>query len=389
MKMSLLSRKEYMQTMSARYRKTKRRTEKSAVIDEIVSVTAFNRKYVLQQLNGLLPRPKPKINRVKPLRYMEATSVIQKVWRALDYPCAERLHPVLLEMAEKLHKHGHLCLSPLVRSQLSDISRATLGRRLSNWLADKPAGKMTRASKSFSRLRAEIPVERYDWNEKRPGALEIDLVEHNGGSSLGQFAYTLSVVDIVTGYSRRRAVLGRSQLAVFQALQHVLDAWPMKPWGIHSDNGSEFMSNHLRRFCKEHQISFSRSRPYRKNDNAHVEQKNRQYVREVVGYERYDSPQDVAWLNAIYACLDEYANHFLPMRKVISKERISGKIRKRYDTAKTPLQRLIETNVLEAAAVSKILADKASADPLLSHQRLEKLVQDGPALFIQAECTAG
>src|SRR5690606_5039374 len=109
------------------------------------------------------------------------------VWRALDYPCAERLHPVLLEMADKLSQHGHLSLSPLVRSQLASISRPTLGRRLSTWGNEKPSGKTTRAAKSFSRLRSEIPVQRYDWDEKRPGALEIDLVEHNGGSAQGQF----------------------------------------------------------------------------------------------------------------------------------------------------------------------------------------------------------
>lgn len=389
MSMSLQSRKDYMETMSKRYRKAKKRAEKTAIIDEIVSVTTFNRKYVLQQLNGLLPAPKAKLDKKKRTKYIEAAPTIQAVWRALDYPCAERLHPVLSEMAEKLAKHGHLMLTPLVRSQLAEISRATLGRRLSKWLSEKPAGKTTRAAKSFSRLRAEIPVQCYDWNEQRPGALEIDLVEHNGGSSLGHFAYTLSVVDIVTGYSRRRAVLGRGQAGVFQALQYIIDAWPIKPWGIHSDNGSEFMSDHLRRFCKEHKLNFTRSRPYRKNDNAHVEQKNRQYVREVVGYERYDSPQDVEWLNAVYACLDEYANLFLPMRKIISKSRVDGKVRKKYDTAKTPLQRLMESGVMEPSAIAKIHAAKEASDPLRLHQHLETLIQNGAKHYAQADDPAG
>ncbi|MGG4034307.1 DDE-type integrase/transposase/recombinase [Paenibacillus cisolokensis] len=279
--------------MKSRYLKAKNRAEKSSIVDEIVKVVGYNRKYVLQVLNGLVRPSGNNRTRKRKMQYLEAAPVIQTVWRALDYPCAERLHPVLLETADKLAKHGYVTLTPLIRSQLSQISRTTLGRRLSKWLSEKPAGKTTRSSKSFSRLRSEIPLQTYDWDEQRPGALEIDLVEHNGGSSLGQFAYTLSVVDIVTGYSRRRAILGRGQQVVFQALQYILDAWPMKPWGIHSDNGSEFMNNHLRRYCKDRGFTFTRSRPYRKNDNAHVEQKNRQYVREVVGYERYDTPQDV------------------------------------------------------------------------------------------------
>ena len=387
--MSKHTRKEYMGTMLERYRKAKSRRDKSVIIDEIVSVTSFNRKYVLQQLNGLLPLPKGKTDRRSHLKYQEAAPAIQTVWRALDYPCAERLHPVLLEMADKLAKHGHLSLSPLVRSQLASISRPTLGRRLAKWVSVKPAGKPSRAAKSFSRLRSEIPVQRYDWDEKRPGALEIDLVEHNGGSSQGQYAYTLTVVDIVTGYSRHRAVPNRSQAAVFQAIEYVLDAWPMKPWGIHSDNGSEFMSNHLRKFCQKEELKFTRSRPYRKNDNAHVEQKNRQYVREVVGYERYETSQDVDWLNAVYACLDTYANLFLPMRKIISKTRVDGKVRKRYDTARTPLQRLIDTGTLEQQMVAKIQADKASADPLRLHEHLEKLIHDGPENYTPVDNVAG
>jgi len=383
------SRKEYMKAMVDRYRKARSRRDKSVIIDEIVSVTTFNRKYVLQQLNGLLPLPKGKTDRRRHLKYQEAAPAIQIVWRALDYPCAERLHPILLEMADKLAKHGHIALSPLVRSQLAEISRPTLGRRLAKWVSEKPAGKPSRAAKSFSRLRSEIPVQSYDWDELRPGALEIDLVEHNGGSSLGQFAYTLSVVDIVTGYSRRRAVASRSQAAVFEAIEYVLSAWPMKPWGIHSDNGSEFMSNHLRRYCQKKNLTFTRSRPYRKNDNAHVEQKNRQYVREVVGYERYETPQDVNWLNAVYACLDTYANLFLPMRKVISKTRVDGKVRKRYDTARTPLQRLIDSGTLEQQTIGKIQADKAAADPLRLHEQLEKLIHEGPAHYTPVDNTAG
>ncbi|MEW6523979.1 MAG: hypothetical protein AB1445_10515, partial [Bacillota bacterium] len=154
-----------------------------------------------------------------------------------------------------------------------------------------------------SALQAEVPLGRYDWDEGRPGALEIDLVEHNGGSSQGHYAYTLNVVDAVSGYSRRRAVLGRVQAGIFRELADILKQWPFRPWGLHADNGSEFLNNHLIRFTKKTGLEFHRSRPYRKNDNAHVEQKNRRLVREVVGYERFDTVAQVDWLNRVYTGL--------------------------------------------------------------------------------------
>lgn len=387
--MSLKSRKEYITVMSQRYRSTKNRAEKSSILDEVVNALDYHRKYAIQ----VLKRPaQPKMLKPKRKRghqFTESVFAIQTVWRALDYPCAERLHPMLLETAERLSKHGHIFLTPLIRSQLNAISRSTIGRRLTQWLSLKPKGTTSRSAKSFSRLRSEIPVQRYDWNEQRAGAIEIDLVEHNGGSSQGHYAYTLSVVDIVTGYSRRRAILGRGQLAVFQALQWIIDEWPMVPWGLHSDNGSEFMSGHLTRFCKDRNLAFTRSRPYKKNDNAHVEQKNLQYVREVVGYERYDSSQDVAWLNAVYDCLDEYANLFLPMRKIISKERVNGRVKKRYDRARPPFQRLMETNTLDASVQAKQLLLQETLDPLKLHEHLEHLIQTGSENYISAEASIG
>lgn len=173
------------------------------------------------------------------------------------------------------------------------------------------------------------------------------------------------------------AFLGRGQAVVFKAIQAIIEEWPMKPWGIHSDNGSEFLSDHLRRFCKEQGLEFTRSRPYKKNDNAHVEQKNKQYVREIVGYQRYDTPSDIAWLNEVYTCLDPYANLFLPMRKIISKERMGARVKKRYDTARTPFQRLIEMNVLSKQTVMHVKATKNSLDPLGIHRHLEHLLHEG------------
>ena len=234
MKMSLKSKREYLSVQQGHYLRNISRDKKSAIVDEVIRMTGYHRKYAIQVLNKPMVLIIKKTSRLRQRRYNEALPAIRIVWESLDYPCPERLHPVLLETAELLSKHGHIHLNPLIRQQLSDISRATLGRRLTRWLHEKPKASYTQ-SHAVSRHKSDIPIKSYEWNESRPGAIEIDLVEHNGGSSLGHFAYTLSVVDIVSGYSRRRAVLGRGQAGVFQAIQGVIEEWPMKPWGIHSD----------------------------------------------------------------------------------------------------------------------------------------------------------
>ncbi|MGD0153712.1 MAG: transposase, partial [Thermacetogeniaceae bacterium] len=318
--MSMSSRREYLGTMCNRYKNASSRTEKSLIINELVNTLGYNRKYAVHVLNNPVATLKKPVKRQRPIEYLEALSAIQLVWEALDFPCAERLHPVLLSTAELLSTHGEISLTPEIRRQLSQISRATLARRLQRLRSPK-RNRTLPGRRPNNGVRAEIPVECYAWDETRPGALEIDLVEHNGGSSLGLFAYTLSVVDVVSGFSRRRAVLGRGQAGVHRELTAIIKDWPTTVWGLHCDNGSEFISVNLLSFCQKNNLTFTRSRPYKKNDNAHVEQKNLQYVREIVGYERYDTPEAVDWLNQVYACLDPYANLFLPMRKVIAKER--------------------------------------------------------------------
>lgn len=387
LKLTMKTRREVLNTLSEQYRMTKSRVEKTAILDEVVHLLNCHRKHAIRVMAHPPSLHPPRGKRQRPLAYQEAMPTIRRVWETLDYPCAERLHPMLLETADILAHYGHVTLTPLVRTQLAEISRSTLARRLTQWLSEKPKATATRSTKSFSRLRSEIPVQRYAWDEKRPGALEVDLVEHNGGSSQGHYAYTLSVVDVVSGYSRRQAMLGRSQAAVFQALQGIVSEWPMKPWGLHSDNGSEFISAHLTKFCKERGLTFTRSRPYKKNDNAHVEQKNLQYVREVVGYERYDTPQAVEWLNAVYACLDEYANLFLPMRKIMSKERHQGRVKKKYDRARTPLQRLLESTELDEQARSKMQSQKEALDPLRLHQHLDHLIQVVPEKYVSTKAS--
>ena len=375
MEMSLGSRREYLGVMRARYAEAKSRREKSRILDEIQSALGYARKHAIAVMHPKPPRcAKPR--KPRPQRYQAAMPVIQLVWEALDYPCAERLHPVLLSTAQQLAHHGELRLTAEIEHDLQNISRATLARRISRW--QRPSARRVPTGRRLaSRLRSDIPVQSYAWNEERPGALEIDLVQHDGGSALGHFAYTLSVVDVVTGYSRRRAVLGRGQAGVLDALRRIVEEWPYTVWAIHSDNGSEFINGHLQAFVREQGLQYTRSRPYQKNDNPHVEQKNRFLVREVVGYSRYDTPQDVTWLNTVYQWLDVYANACLPMRKLIQKTREEGRVRKRYDQAATPVQRMLNARILPASSHAAWERWILSLNPLQMHRQLETLVAQG------------
>lgn len=183
-------------------------------------------------------------------------------------------------------------------------------------------------------------------------------------------AYTLNLVDVVSGFSRRKAVLGRGQAGIFQALKEIVVELPFTVWALHSDNGSEFLNDHLLRYTREHGLTFHRGRPYRKNDQPYVEQKNRQFVRELVGYGRYDTPEEVAWLNEVYTVFDAYANVFLQTRKLTGKTREGGKVRKRYDEAMTPVERLILAGAINDAQLASIQEQ---------HRRIEQLIGQGPA----------
>ena len=377
--LSVNARSEYVQTMRKRYRAAEGRKAKSTLLDELVGVAGFDRKYAITLMNQPAPR-RPAAGKKRsgrPRAYQHCLSVIEVAWEALDYCCAERLHPQLLPLATALAHHAEVELTREAREELARISRATLARRLAELPRAKP--RLMRAGPHPSRiLKSQVQVDRYRWNEDRPGALEVDLVEHNGGSTGGHYACTLSVVDVVSGWSARKAVMGKSQAVVLEALEDLLAAWPSVVWAVHSDNGSEFLSRHLLRYCAQHAITYHRSRPYRKNDNAHVEQKNRQLVREVVGYDRIDTPAGITWLNTIYEVLEVYANLVLPSLKITRKIRVGSKVSKRYDTARTPLDRLLDLGAVHPDRIDDLTRQQQTLNPLELRRTLDRLQRKDP-----------
>ncbi|MDP2858177.1 MAG: transposase [Bacillota bacterium] len=372
-------RKEYVASMRNKYLACKHGFGRSRLLDEIIRASGYNRKYAIRLMQpGNEIAKQPKRRAPKPDRYHECLPAIMLAWEALDFCCAERLHPRLCAVAQDLARFGEIYLDDNILAKLAQISRATLARRLAR--LPKPYARpklVNHFDNAMLAARLEVPIDHYDSEESRPGALEVDLLEHNGGDSSGFFGYTLCVTDVVSGWTLHRALLGKSQRAVFDALTYLLRQWPHKPWAIHSDNGYEFINALLCQYAKQNGLAFSRSRPYRKNDNAHVEQRNGS-LRKLIGYDRFDTQQQVDWLNRIYDLLDPYANLVLPSMKLVSKQRRGAILQRKYDTARTPLARLLQYPVLTPQAVATLQCHVAQINPLARCRQIHQLIQRSP-----------
>jgi hypothetical protein len=260
----------------------------------------------------------------------------------------------LPEGIKVLERCGELTLSSETKQLLLCISRSSIDRCLAPARFNKPHGLST--TKPGTLLKKNIPVRTFaDWNEDKPGFMEVDLVAHCGDSAAGQFLNTLTCTDLCTGWTEPIALLRRSQEAVCAAIEAMRPDLPFELLGIDSDNGSEFINDLLYRYCLEHEITFTRSRPYKKNDQAHVEQKNWSVVRHVIGYDRFESEEQHAILASIYQDLRLYVNFFQPVLKLIAKERIGNKVVRKYDIARTPYQRMIEREDVSLARKAQLL----------------------------------
>jgi hypothetical protein len=290
--------------------------------------------------------------------------VIRVVWESLDYLCAERLTPALLPTAQHLARFGELRLSREVEEQLTQISRATVGRLLARFRQDVPR-LPRRGPEQANRVRQEVPMRRIPWDTTEPGHFEVDLVHHAGGSAQGDYVHTVQLIDVATGWSERAAVLGRSQEAMEGGFRVVQARLPFAIKELHPDNGSEFFNAHLLRYFGETitGLRLSRSRPYHKNDNRFVEQKNDSLVRAYFGTARLDTPAQCAALNALYDQMWLYYNLFQPVLHLTNKEVIDGRLKRQWDRAQTPYERLRATEVLSPEAHDHLAELYAAANP--------------------------
>jgi hypothetical protein len=343
--MSQRSKKELVETIQPRYKKATK-SEKQQILNEFVATTGYHRKYAIRILTKWVRRKHPKKPGPKKIYQGEVVVVLKQIWEICGRICSKRLHPFLPEIARVLERNNELQLSAETKTLLLSISRSSIDRCLGPAHREHPHGLST--TKPGTLLKKSIPVRTYTpWDEEKPGFLEIDLVAHCGETTEGQFVNTLTCVDISTGWTECLAVLTRNKQTVFEAIKTMRARLPFALLGIDSDNGSEFINDLLFHYCQYQKITFTRSRPYHKNDQAHVEQKNWSVVRRLIGYDRFETETENNLLQSIYEDLRLYINFFQPVLKLVSKEQVDKKIIKRYDTAATPYQRVLASKDIQ------------------------------------------
>jgi hypothetical protein len=352
--MSQRSKRELLEQIRPRYLRAKK-SKKEIMLDEFVAATGYHRKYAIRLLKHGRPRRNNQKHGLPKVYQGEVVMALEQIWEVCGRICSKRLQPFLPEMIKVLERCGELELPEPTKTLLLKMSRSTIDRCLGPARFQHPSCGLS-TTKPGSLLKKAIPVRTFTpWDEDQPGFLEIDLVAHCGGSTEGQYLYTLTCVDLSTGWIECLAVRRRTELAVFEAIQTMRTDLPFPLLGLDSDNGGEFINDLLYQYCLAEKITFTRSRPYHKNDQAHVEQKNWSVVRRLIGYDRLETEAEYQLLQSIYADLRIYANFFQPVLKLISKEHVDKKILKRYDTAATPFQRVLNTQDISLEAKSHLM----------------------------------
>lgn len=370
--MSQQSKRELVEAIRERYLKASK-PEKTKIIDEFVATTGYHRKHAIRLLKRGSSNRQGKPRGRKATYQGEVVTVLEQIWEICGRICSRRLHPHLPEMVKVLERHGELLLSSEVKAQLLQMSRATIDRCLQPARFEQPRGMST--TKPGGLLKQSIPVRTFaDWDDAQPGFIEADLVAHCGDNISGQFLNTLTCTDISTGWTECLALLHRSQEQVHQALQALQQRLPFRLLGMDSDNGTEFINDLIYRYCRQEQITFTRSRPYKKNDQAHVEQKNWSIVRRTVGYDRWETQAEQQLLASIYDTLRLYTNFFQPVMKLIRKERVDGKTIKTHDTAQTPYQRLLAHDQISIEVKAKLIQQYVQLNPVQLRRELDRKV---------------
>jgi len=386
--LTMRQKKAVTKELKDRYQRASKK-EKTMMLNEFLRLTGYNRCYACQILKkkeivlGYLNiagkrikyiTDKRKIKRKKKKIYdQEVLVALKEIWKICDYICSKRLAPFLSEIIPVLERWGEIKLNLKVREKLGKISAATIDRLLADTRKRyRIKGRST--TRPGTLLKKSIPIRTFaDWNEKVPGFFEVDLVSHDGGATRGDFNQSLNFTDISTGWEEMVAVKNKAQVWVFAGIKNIKERLPFSMLGIDSDNGAEFINAHLIRYCKEHKITFTRSRPYRKNDSCFVEQKNWSVIRRAVGYGRYDTDKELNTLNKLYGYLRLYVNFFQPVRKLIKKERIGSKVIKRYDEAKTPYRRVLVSTDIEDEVKVKLRKEYDMLNPAELKRKITKL----------------
>jgi len=388
--LSMREKQAVTREMARRYVRAKRRT-KAAIVDQVVSLAGYNRSYatwllrtyarqvVLPQAHGpsviceaadkgLRPaRARPRIYGGRVL------AALKRVWLIADCICGKRLAPFLGELVPILERHEEVVLDTETRAKLLAISAATIDRLLAE---EKQRQRLLDPArpKPDSLLLRQIPIVTHaERRAECPGYVQVDLVGHDGGFGAREYCQTLDVTDLYCGWTETQAVRNKAHCWTFAALKDIQSRLPFPLLGIHSDNGAEFINHALHEYCRNRGLEFTRSRPYQKNDNCCVEQKNYSVVRRAVGYQRYETRQHLMLLNRLYAVLRPYTNFFQPVVKLLVKTRIGSRVHKRYEPARTPYQRLLAWEGLEPPARERLTTEYREMNPAELKRRCEWL----------------
>ena len=376
-----------IKAFAERYQSRSKR-ERGEVLDEVVAASGYTRSYAswLLRWHGKKVWVGSRVRLVGDVGVRhrrrrvrtygeEAIGVVKRIWVMADYPAGKRLVVIIRSWVPILERCGELDLRAEVRRTLLTISAATIDRVLRPERT-RLALRSRARTKPGSLLKHQVPIRTFaEWDDARPGFVEIDLVGHDGGNARGEFAYTLDVTDVASGWTEAIAVRNRAQIWVFDAIAEARRRLPIELVGIDSDNGGEFINRHLIRYCEQQGITFTRSRPYRTNDSCFVEEKNWSVVRRFAGYARYDTDAQLRCLNELWSVVRLYANYFLPSMKLVEKVRSGSRVTKKYDAPKTPYERLLASPHLDEDRKAALRATLATLNPAALARQIRTLQQ--------------
>lgn len=390
MALSMHEKQAVTRELARRYVRAGRRA-KAAIVDQVVSLAGYNRSYatwllrtyarqvILPQAHGPAVICEAAAKELRPARarpriYDERVlAALRRVWLIADCICGKRLAPFLGELVPILERHEELVLDTETRTKLLAISAATIDRLLAEEKQRQRLLDPTRP-KPDSLLLRQIPIVTHaERRAECPGYVQVDLVSHDGGFGAREYCHTLDVTDLYSGWTETAAVRNKAHCWTGAALKDIRLRLPFPLLGIHSDNGTEFINHALHEYCRNNGLEFTRSRPYQKNDNCCVEQKNYSVVRRAVGYQRYETRQHLVLLNRLYAVLRPYTNFFQPVVKLLVKTRVGSRVHKKYEPAKTPYQRLLRWEGLEPAARKRLAVEYGGLNPAELKRHCERL----------------
>lgn len=377
----MAERRAVMAATRSRYQQASKK-DKGKILDEFIELTGYHRVYarsVLRTVERKIVRDQqrrtagPATGKSRKVYDQQVLVVLRQLWVMLDYICGKRLVAIMPEVLARLEYFEELRVEPEIRAKLLRISAATIDRLLR---AERRKHELRGRgrTKPGTLLKKQIPLRTFsEWNEQRPGFVEIDLVGHDGGVLQGDYLFTLDMTDVYSGWTEVQAVQNKAQVWVFAALKQLRARLPFPLHGIDSDNGSEFINADLLEYCQQEHLTFTRSRPYRKNDNCYVEQKNYTIVRRHVGYQRLAGEQQLALVNELYEQVRLYTNYFQPVMKLKHKERHGSQVKKTYDLAQTPYQRLLQSPYLSAAGKRRLKAEYIRLNLAELKRQIERL----------------